>query len=38
MAWAIAAVLAAFAAILTQPTQGFTGGDSFGPSLLLRSH
>ena len=35
LAWGIAAVLAAFAAILTQPTQGFTGGDSFGPSLLL---
>src|SRR3954465_9518666 len=36
LAWAIAGPLAALTAILTQPTQGFTGG-SFGPSLLLRA-
>jgi branched-subunit amino acid ABC-type transport system permease component len=35
LAWGIAGALAAFSAILTQPTQGFTSGDSFGPSLLL---
>ena len=35
LAWALAAILSAFAAILTQPTRGFTGGDTFGPSLLL---
>jgi ABC-type branched-subunit amino acid transport system ATPase component/ABC-type branched-subunit amino acid transport system permease subunit len=35
LAWGIAGSLAAFSAILTQPTQGFTSGDSFGPSLLL---
>ena len=35
LAWALAGALAAFSAILTQPTQGFNSGDSFGPSLLL---
>jgi ABC-type branched-subunit amino acid transport system ATPase component/ABC-type branched-subunit amino acid transport system permease subunit len=35
LAWGMAGALAAFSAILTQPTQGFTSGDSFGPSLLL---
>jgi ABC-type branched-subunit amino acid transport system ATPase component/ABC-type branched-subunit amino acid transport system permease subunit len=35
LAWGIAGSLAAFAAILKQPTEGFTSGDSFGPSLLL---
>jgi ABC-type branched-subunit amino acid transport system ATPase component/ABC-type branched-subunit amino acid transport system permease subunit len=35
LAWGLAGALAAFSAILTQPTQGFTSGDSFGPSLLL---
>jgi ABC-type branched-subunit amino acid transport system ATPase component/ABC-type branched-subunit amino acid transport system permease subunit len=35
LAWGLAGALAAFSAILTQPTQGFTTGDSFGPSLLL---
>jgi ABC-type branched-subunit amino acid transport system ATPase component/ABC-type branched-subunit amino acid transport system permease subunit len=37
LAWAISACLAALTAILTQPTQGFTSGQSFGPSLLLRA-
>lgn len=37
LAWAIAGGLSAFTAIMTQPTQGFTGGDAFGPSLLLRA-
>jgi ABC-type branched-subunit amino acid transport system ATPase component/ABC-type branched-subunit amino acid transport system permease subunit len=37
LAWAIAGALSAFTAILTQPTQGFTGADSFGPALLLRA-
>jgi ABC-type branched-subunit amino acid transport system ATPase component/ABC-type branched-subunit amino acid transport system permease subunit len=35
LAWGLAGCLAAFSAILTQPTQGFTTGDTFGPSLLL---
>lgn len=35
LAWALAGVAAAFTAILTQPTRGFTTGESFGPSLLL---
>lgn len=35
LAWGLAGALAAFAAILAQPTRGFTSGDSFGPSLLL---
>ncbi len=35
LAWGIAGAIAAFSAILTQPTQGFTTGDSFGPRLLL---
>ncbi|MEU5863252.1 ATP-binding cassette domain-containing protein [Nonomuraea sp. NPDC047529] len=37
LAWAIAGALSAFTAILTAPTQGFVGADSFGPSLLLRA-
>lgn len=37
LAWAIAGALSAFSAILTQPTQGFTSGDAFGPALLLRA-
>jgi ABC-type branched-subunit amino acid transport system ATPase component/ABC-type branched-subunit amino acid transport system permease subunit len=35
LAWGIAGALAAFAAILQAPNQGFSGADSFGPSLLL---
>ncbi|HET6809709.1 MAG TPA: ATP-binding cassette domain-containing protein [Acidimicrobiales bacterium] len=37
LAWAMAGALAAFTAILTAPTQGFTSGDTFGPELLLRA-
>jgi ABC-type branched-subunit amino acid transport system ATPase component/ABC-type branched-subunit amino acid transport system permease subunit len=37
LAWALAGVLSAFTAIMTGPTQGFTGAQSFGPSLLLRA-
>ena len=37
LAWAIAGMMSAFSAILTQPTQGFTSGQSFGPALLLRA-
>ena len=37
LAWAIAGGLSAFTAILTQPTQGFSGQGFFGPSLLLRA-
>lgn len=37
LAWALAGVMSAFSAILTQPTQGFTSGQTFGPSLLLRA-
>ncbi len=35
LAWALAGVLSAFTAILTQPTRGFTSPEDFGPSLLL---
>jgi ABC-type branched-subunit amino acid transport system ATPase component/ABC-type branched-subunit amino acid transport system permease subunit len=35
LAWGVAGALAAFSAILTQPTKGFVTGDAFGPSLLL---
>lgn len=35
LAWGLAGILAAFTAILTQPTRGFTTVESFGPSLLL---
>ena len=37
LAWALAGGLAAFTAILTQPTQGFVSQDTFGPGLLLRA-
>jgi ABC-type branched-subunit amino acid transport system ATPase component/ABC-type branched-subunit amino acid transport system permease subunit len=37
LAWAIAGALSAFTAVLTAPTEGFVGGDSFGPELLLRA-
>jgi ABC-type branched-subunit amino acid transport system ATPase component/ABC-type branched-subunit amino acid transport system permease subunit len=35
LAWALSGALAAFAAILTFPTQGLANSGSFGPSLLL---
>jgi ABC-type branched-subunit amino acid transport system ATPase component/ABC-type branched-subunit amino acid transport system permease subunit len=35
IAWGVAGGLAALSAILTQATFGFSGGDSFGPELLL---
>lgn len=35
LAWALAGVMAAFTAILMQPTRGFATAESFGPSLLL---
>src|SRR4051812_41093008 len=37
LAWAIAGALSAFTAVLTAPTEGYVGGDSFGPELLLRA-
>src|SRR2546423_7162213 len=37
LAWALAGALSAFTAILTQPTQGFSGAQTFGPSLLVRA-
>jgi ABC-type branched-subunit amino acid transport system ATPase component/ABC-type branched-subunit amino acid transport system permease subunit len=37
LAWALAGGLSAFTAILVQPSRGFTSGESFGPSLLLRA-
>ena len=37
LTWALAGSLSAFTAILTQPTRGFTSGESFGPGLLLRA-
>ena len=36
-AWAIAGAFSGFTAILVFPTRGFSGGGSFGPSLLLRA-
>jgi ABC-type branched-subunit amino acid transport system ATPase component/ABC-type branched-subunit amino acid transport system permease subunit len=35
LAWGLAGAIAAFSAILTQPTQGFSAPESFGPRLLL---
>lgn len=35
LAWGLAGIMAAFTAILIQPTRGFTTAESFGPSLLL---
>ncbi|HJT38249.1 MAG TPA: ATP-binding cassette domain-containing protein, partial [Actinomycetota bacterium] len=37
LAWVIAGALSAFTAIVTQPSLGFTGAQSFGPPLLLRA-
>ncbi|HVM55704.1 MAG TPA: branched-chain amino acid ABC transporter permease/ATP-binding protein [Acidimicrobiales bacterium] len=37
LAWALAGAASAFTAILVQPSRGFTSGESFGPSLLLRA-
>jgi ABC-type branched-subunit amino acid transport system ATPase component/ABC-type branched-subunit amino acid transport system permease subunit len=37
LTWALAGALSAFTAILTQPTRGFTSGETFGPGLLLRA-
>ena len=37
LAWALAGALSGFTAILTQPSQGFSGSGTFGPSLLLRA-
>jgi ABC-type branched-subunit amino acid transport system ATPase component/ABC-type branched-subunit amino acid transport system permease subunit len=37
LAWLLAGALSAFTAILNQPTQGFSGVQTFGPSLLLRA-
>jgi len=37
LAWALAGAVSAFTAILIQPSRGFTSGESFGPSLLLRA-
>jgi ABC-type branched-subunit amino acid transport system ATPase component/ABC-type branched-subunit amino acid transport system permease subunit len=37
LAWGMAGALSAFTAILTQPTRGFTSGETFGPGLLLRA-
>ena len=37
LAWLLAGAMSAFTAILNQPTQGFSGVQTFGPSLLLRA-
>ncbi|HZQ83395.1 MAG TPA: ATP-binding cassette domain-containing protein [Acidimicrobiales bacterium] len=37
LAWALAGIVSAFTAILVLPSKGFTAGESFGPSLLLRA-
>ncbi|MEY2473805.1 MAG: hypothetical protein QOK28_3134 [Actinomycetota bacterium] len=37
LAWALAGMVSAFTAILVLPSRGFTSGESFGPSLLLRA-
>ena len=37
LAWALAGGLSAMTAILTLPARGFSGAETFGPSLLLRA-
>ena len=37
LAWALSGGLSAMTAILTQPTRGFSSGETFGPSMLLRA-
>ena len=37
LAWALAGMVSAFTAILVLPSRGFTAGESFGPSLLVRA-
>lgn len=37
LSWAIAGAVSAFTAILLFPSRGVAGGESFGPSLLLRA-
>jgi ABC-type branched-subunit amino acid transport system ATPase component/ABC-type branched-subunit amino acid transport system permease subunit len=37
LAWALAGGLSAFTAILVLPSRGFSSGETFGPSLLLRA-
>ena len=37
LAWALSGGLSAMTAILTQPTRGFTSGETFGPNMLLRA-
>jgi ABC-type branched-subunit amino acid transport system ATPase component/ABC-type branched-subunit amino acid transport system permease subunit len=37
LAWVLAGALSAFTAIMTQPSLGFTGAQSFGAPLLLRA-
>ncbi len=37
LAWAIAGAVSVLTAVLVFPSSGFTGGSSFGPSLLLRA-
>ena len=37
LAWALAGMVSAFTAILVLPSRGFTSGEAFGPSLLLRA-
>jgi ABC-type branched-subunit amino acid transport system ATPase component/ABC-type branched-subunit amino acid transport system permease subunit len=37
LSWAIAGAVSAFTAMLVFPARGFTAGEAFGPSLLLRA-
>ncbi len=37
LAWALAGAVSTFTAVLVAPSRGFTSGESFGPSLLLRA-
>lgn len=37
LTWALAGALSALTAVLTQPTRGFTTGETFGPDMLLRA-
>jgi ABC-type branched-subunit amino acid transport system ATPase component/ABC-type branched-subunit amino acid transport system permease subunit len=37
LSWALAGAMSAFTAMLVLPARGFAGGESFGPSLLLRA-
>jgi ABC-type branched-subunit amino acid transport system ATPase component/ABC-type branched-subunit amino acid transport system permease subunit len=37
LAWGLSGALSALTAVLTQPVRGFTSGETFGPTMLLRA-